>query len=68
MKCPFDRRACMCQFCEKQCNNGMNCFECSVKQHPVHDIFLCSGFVGDIDNYINHSLKRDYYSKRTCSR
>ena len=68
MKCQFGRRTCMCQFCEKQCNNGLNCFECSVEQRPVHDIFLCSGFVGDIDDYINCSLKRGYYSDRVDRR
>ena len=47
----------MCQICKKQCNNGLNCFECSVEQRPVHDIFLCTGFVGNIDDYINYSLK-----------
>lgn len=26
--CPFDNGNCMCQFCEAQCNNGLNCSDC----------------------------------------
>ena len=29
MTCSFNNVNCMCQFCEKQCNNGFNCYECN---------------------------------------
>lgn len=52
--CPFDNGNCMCQFCEAQCNNGLNCSDCRYEGKPVHDIHLCTGFVGDITQYIRN--------------
>lgn len=40
--CPFDNGNCMCQFCEAQCNNGLNCSDCRCEGKPVHDIHLCT--------------------------
>lgn len=43
-RCPFDNRNCMCQFCEKQCNNGLNCFDCENSGKIEHSVYLCTGF------------------------
>lgn len=56
--CPYDNYNCMCQFCDDKCNNGLNCFECKREGKAVHDIYLCTGFDGDITAYINHSYDR----------
>lgn len=55
--CPFDNGNCMCQFCEAQCNNGLNCSDCRCEGKPVHDIHLCTGFVGDITQYIRNWMR-----------
>jgi hypothetical protein len=55
--CPFDNGNCMCQFCEAQCNNGLNCSDCRYEGKPVHDIHLCTGFVGDITQYIRNWMR-----------
>lgn len=55
--CPFDNGNCMCQFCEAQCNNGLNCSDCRCEGKPVHDIYLCTGFVGDITQYIRNWMR-----------
>lgn len=57
--CPYGVRKCMCQFCERQCNNGFNCAECKQNEKAVHEIYLCTGFEGDLDLYINYSLNTD---------
>ena len=56
--CPFDNYNCMCQFCEKQCNNGLNCSDCNFKEKIVHSVYLCTGFEGDIEAYIQHRKNR----------
>ena len=53
----FDNGNCMCQFCEAQCNNGLNCSDCRCEGKPVHDIHLCTGFVGDITQYIRNWMR-----------
>lgn len=58
--CPYNQRNCMCQFCEDPCNNGLNCCECRWEGKAVHDIHLCTGFKGNLDAYIDHSIR---YSK-----
>lgn len=55
--CPFGNANCMCQFCEKQCNNGLNCSDCNYSGEIKHDVYLCTGFVGDIDAYISNWRK-----------
>ena len=50
--CPFGNANCMCQFCEEPCNNGLNCSDCNYYGEIKHDVYLCTGFVGDIDAYI----------------
>ena len=55
--CPFDNGNCMCQFCEAQCDNGLNCSDCRCEGKPVHDIHLCTGFVGDITQYIRNWMR-----------
>lgn len=55
--CPFDNGNCMCQFCEAQFNNGLNCSDCRYEGKPVHDIHLCTGFVGDITQYIRNWMR-----------
>ncbi len=44
----------MCQFCEKQCNNGLNCSDCQFHNKIMHSIYLCTGFDGDLDKYIEN--------------
>ena len=44
--CPFGVNTCMCCWCENPCNNGLNCFECNAEEKAVHDIYLCTGFIG----------------------
>lgn len=44
--CPFDVKTCLCQKCKKQCNNGLNCSDCNYEGKSVHNIYLCTGFVG----------------------
>lgn len=56
--CPFDNRNCMCQFCEKQCNNGLNCSDCKHSGKVEHSIYLCTGFVGDLDAYLKKQYRR----------
>ena len=56
--CPFDNRNCMCQFCEKQCNNGLNCFDCKHSGKVEHSIYLCTGFVGNLDAYLENQYRR----------
>ena len=56
--CPFDNRNCMCQFCEKQCNNGLNCSGCKYSGKVEHSIYLCTGFAGDLDAYMKNQYRR----------
>ena len=44
--CNYGVTSCMCCWCEKPCNNGLNCFECEMEGKAVHNIYLCSGFAG----------------------
>lgn len=53
-RCEFDNAQCMCQFCEDQCNNGLNCYECKREGKPVHSIYLCTGFTGNLDTYLEN--------------
>lgn len=56
MLCPVGNANCMCQYCEDKCNNGFNCYECQRQKKPVHDIYLCTGFKGDLEKYINEAV------------
>lgn len=56
--CPFGNRNCMCQFCKKQCNNGLNCSDCKYSGKVEHSIYLCTGFVGDLDAYLKNQYRR----------
>ena len=56
--CPFEIHSCMCQFCEDKCNHGLTCSDCNYEGKPVHDVYLCTGFKGDMNAYIKHSLSR----------
>lgn len=49
--CPFDNDNCMCQFCETPCNNGLNCSDCANEGKTVHDVLLCTGFNGSMEQY-----------------
>lgn len=44
--CNYGVATCMCCWCEKPCNNGLNCFECKREGKAVHNIYLCTGFAG----------------------
>ena len=44
--CRFGVNTCMCCWCEIPCNNGLNCFECNAEEKAVHNIYLCTGFIG----------------------
>lgn len=48
---PFDNDNCMCQFCETPCNNGLNCSDCAHEGKAVHDVLLCTGFDGSMEQY-----------------
>ena len=52
--CPFDNGECMCQVCEEPCNNGLNCWECKNEGKQVHSIYLCTGFKGDLNRYLEN--------------
>lgn len=52
--CPFDNAECVCQFCEEPCNNGLNCWECKNEGKQVHSIYLCTGFKGDLNRYLEN--------------
>ena len=52
--CPFKNHNCMCQFCEEPCNNGLNCHDCNYNGKSVHEVYLCTGFVGDLAAYIGN--------------
>lgn len=56
MLCPVGNGNCMCQYCEDKCNNGLTCYECQRRGEAVHDVYLCTGFKGDLDKYIRESL------------
>lgn len=47
--CPFNNDNCMCQFCETPCNNGLNCSDCAHEGKAVHDVLLCTGFDGSME-------------------
>lgn len=49
--CPFGNENCMCQFCETPCNNGLNCSDCAHEGKAVHDVLLCTGFDGSMEQY-----------------
>lgn len=55
MNCPVGNIYCMCQYCEVKCNHGLNCSDCLREGKAVHDIYLCTGFKGDLDRYIRES-------------
>ena len=38
--CPFENYNCMCQFCEKQCNNGLNCSDCNYSGEIKHSVYI----------------------------
>ena len=57
--CPFDNQNCMCQFCEDPCNNGLTCSDCDYEGRAVHDIWLCTGFKGDINEYAKNWALRE---------
>ena len=44
--CEFKNPQCLCQWCEKPCNNRLTCYECKLSNKQEHDIFMCTGFVG----------------------
>lgn len=57
-KCRFDNAECMCQFCEEPCNNGLNCYECERAGNPVHSVYLCTGFKGSVEEYLDNWKKK----------
>lgn len=36
------------------CNNGLNCWECKSKGEQVHSVYLCTGFKGDLNRYLEN--------------
>lgn len=52
--CPFNNANCMCQFCAEPCNNGLNCWECKSKGEQVNSVYLCTGFKGDLNRYLEN--------------
>ena len=52
--CPFDNDNCMCQFCETPCNNGLNCSDCAHEGKAAHDVLICTGFDGSMEQYIEN--------------
>lgn len=60
--CPFDNDNCMCQFCETPCNNGLNCSDCAHEGKAVHDVLLCTGFNGSMEQY-TENWKRKQMAK-----
>lgn len=60
--CPFDNDNCMCQFCETPCNNGLNCSDCAHEGKTVHDVLLCTGFKGSMEQY-TENWKRKQMAK-----
>lgn len=44
--CEYGVDTCMCCYCEKPCNNGLNCWECKREGKAMHNIYLCTGFAG----------------------
>lgn len=61
--CPFVNYNCMCQFCTEPCNNGLNCLECEDSGKAEHSVYMCTGFTGDLDAYLenwkNQKLKQE---------
>lgn len=60
--CPFDNENCMCQFCETPCNNGLNCSDCAHEGKAMHDVLLCTGFDGSMEQY-TENWKRKQMAK-----
>ena len=56
MNCPVGNTNCVCQYCEDKCNSGLNCYECQREKKAMHDVYLCTGFKGDLDRYIKESV------------
>jgi len=46
IKCKYDNVHCLCQWCEFQCNNGQSCHNCDMNNKAIHDVRICTGFVG----------------------
>lgn len=44
--CQFGNKRCLCQSCLEPCNNGFNCSHCDQENKAVHDIYMCTGYVG----------------------
>lgn len=51
--CPFGVYDCMCSFCEDPCNDGLNCSDCHHAGRACHHVYLCTGFSGDFDAYLD---------------
>lgn len=60
--CPFDNENCMCKFCETPCNNGLNCSDCAHEGKAMHDVLLCTGFDGSMEQY-TENWKRKQMAK-----
>lgn len=41
--CPYGVNTCMCFWCEKPYNNGLQCKEFEWAGEAVHDTYLCTG-------------------------
>ena len=44
--CSFGSPQCLCQWCEKPCNDGLNCHDCEHHDEAKHNIYVCTGFTG----------------------
>ena len=40
MPCKYGVETCMCCWCEKTCNNGLQCWECEYEGKAVHNFAL----------------------------
>ena len=58
--CPLNNHNCMCQFCIVPCDNGLNCSDCNHNGKAVHEVYLCTGFVGDVPEHIKLWRNKEY--------
>ena len=59
IKCPYKIKTCLCQWCEKLCNNGFECSECDGEKKAVHNHYMCTGFVGTYpEGYTSDYIKQ----------
>lgn len=62
-QCKFGNDRCMCLFCQEPCNNGLTCYDCERAGEAVHSVYLCTGFTGSVEEYLENWRKNQQEKK-----